>query len=126
MAELLLCVQDKAGFDPKANALTHRPGDVIVVCPDGWGWTPAELNNPDWRLLKMPGLDPSAVRALQDCAIDAKGKVLAKRAQNLDITNPALSSLIGVKGVPVVVQAALQPTILALQVVKNVSAITVG
>jgi hypothetical protein len=42
VAEILLCVKNRNVLDPRAI----KRGDVIVVKPDGWGWSDAELGKP--------------------------------------------------------------------------------
>ena len=49
--ELLLRIVD-SGPDIEHT----KCGDVIVVQPDGWTWSPRELENPDWRIVKIPDL----------------------------------------------------------------------
>jgi hypothetical protein len=55
MAELLVRVVSKLNPDDvyKDVKLTKR-GDVIMVVPDGWGWSIEEKTNPDWRIVKWP------------------------------------------------------------------------
>lgn len=59
MAELLVRVVDKVSADPLIDAQCTKRGDVIVVMPDGHGWGRMELNNPDWRIVKIPGVKVS-------------------------------------------------------------------
>jgi hypothetical protein len=126
MAELLVQIQDKAGFDAKGNALATRPGDVIVVCEDGWGWTKTELQNPDWRVIKMPGLPVSAVRAMQDPAFAADGVTMVMaRAQNLDLSSPLLSP-ITLQQTPTQIAPVDQTAVLALKVTKVISPVVIG
>lgn len=88
MAELLLRVVDK--FNPhcaiKNRKLTKR-GDVIHVAPDGWGWGKEEIANPEWRIVKLPGIDPSVFADLLEPAVTEVNKhVVHKRRKfiNLD------------------------------------------
>lgn len=128
MAELLVRIQDRKGFDPILNALALRPGDVVAVCPDDWKWTPAEIENPDWRIIKMPGLD---VEALGDLLIPAHtstpdSELLAKRAVKLDLTNIAIAPLLDKPGEAIIIDSVKQPDILALKVAKPLGAVTIG
>lgn len=53
--EVLVRVVDKgAALD------CSKRGDVIAICPDGWAWSPAELTNPDWRIVRVPILQTTA------------------------------------------------------------------
>jgi hypothetical protein len=56
MSEWLIRVVDKVNDDPVLDAQCMKRGDVVVVCPDGWQWSQAELDNPEWRVLKCPGI----------------------------------------------------------------------
>lgn len=37
-------------ISPLAEAASQR-GDVIAACPNGWQWSPAERDNPDWIII---------------------------------------------------------------------------
>lgn len=127
MCEALVMVQDKQGFDPKANALSDRPGDVIVVCEDGWPWTKLELTNPNWCVLKMPGMPVAAFAAMVPPVLDAAGRMVAKHSMNFDLSNPAMAAVAAGKASAVTVSDGAQKTaILAAAVVKDVGQITVG
>lgn len=62
MAELLVRVVDKINDDPYLDAKCLKRGDVVVVCPDGWPWGKHEQHNPDWRILKVPGVSVTALQ----------------------------------------------------------------
>ncbi len=40
-------------------------GEVIVVCRDGWPWTPLEREHPEWRILHVPDLTEADAVQLQ-------------------------------------------------------------
>ena len=53
MYDLLVRVADKPlSGNPLLDCKRTMRGDVIVVKPDGWAWSPTERNNPDWRIIK--------------------------------------------------------------------------
>jgi hypothetical protein len=54
--ELLIRVIDKPHAEPppRTGAGYSLAGDVIGYCPDGWGWSEAELTNPVWRIVRVP------------------------------------------------------------------------
>lgn len=124
MSEALVQIKEKAGFDPIANALADRPGDVIVVCPDGWPWTKEELTNPEWCVLKMPGQPVGALNSMCPPVFDAAGRMVSKHAQNFDMTNITVSGLL--KTGEVIADASQKTTLLASVVTKNVAAVTIG
>lgn len=45
--ELLIRIVDKSP-DPLASKM----GDVIWVCANGWAWSTAEMNNPEWIIVR--------------------------------------------------------------------------
>lgn len=55
MCELLVRVIDKTNpVDVYKDVKLTKRGDVVVVMPDGWGWSSEEKTNPDWRIFKWP------------------------------------------------------------------------
>lgn len=95
MAELLVRVVDKTNpDDPYLDAQLTKRGDVICVQPDGWPWGIEELKNPDWRIIKLPGIDPDKLASLLAPEIDADplkpSRVLQRRAFRLDLDHAAL------------------------------------
>jgi hypothetical protein len=52
MAEFLVRIRDKVGHN--AKLLGER--EVVSACTDGWPWSDKERTNPDWRILKAPGM----------------------------------------------------------------------
>ena len=60
MAELLIMARDKdAHPDPYVDVRRLKRGDVLCVKPDGWRWSPRELSNPAWRIVRVAGLPDS-------------------------------------------------------------------
>lgn len=60
MCEVLIRVYDKVNAgDAVLDRQASKAGDIIAVQPDDWGWTAKELANPDWRVVKLPGIDPA-------------------------------------------------------------------
>lgn len=60
MAELLVRTVSKVNpTNAHRDAKLTKRGDVIMVCPDGWGWCGDELKNPHWRILKWPSITVS-------------------------------------------------------------------
>lgn len=88
MAELLVRVIDKINDDPVLNTKCMKRGDVVVVCPDGWGWSKEELTNPFWRIIKMPNLSMEEANRFLAPELDTDpnqpSKTLQRRAFKLD------------------------------------------
>lgn len=96
MCELLVRVVDKTNpDDPYLDAQLTKRGDVICVQPDGWPWGTEELKNPDWRIIKLPGVNPEALAAFLSPEIDTDpaqpSKVLQRRAFKLDLDHAVLA-----------------------------------
>lgn len=49
--ELLIRVVNKYPENSDMFEKSSQRGDVISICPDGWGWSDAERNNPDWIIV---------------------------------------------------------------------------
>lgn len=65
MAELLIRVVDKPAHpDPYVDIQQSKRGDVIAVVPDGWAWSERERTNPEWRIVRVPGLTVAAAEEL--------------------------------------------------------------
>ena len=86
MAEAMIALTDKLPSTSPLYAKNHLALDIIVVCPDGWPWTPTELTNPDWRLIKIPGVDPAVISQFCDPRLDVQGNVIRMRDWCFDVT----------------------------------------
>jgi len=51
-SELLVRRTDKVSIDKVEDSIILKRGDVVVVCPSPWNWSQAELNNPNWIIIK--------------------------------------------------------------------------
>ena len=85
--EALIRVVDKGVAEDCSKA-----GDIISICPDRWAWSPAELTNPDWRIVKVNILQSQA-----DAFLAKANNPLVKRRREWRIDfsllpNPALFS----------------------------------
>ena len=91
MAEMLVRVVDKISADPYLNAKLTKRGDVISVQPDGWVWGKEEQKNPDWRIVKLPGVSVTNasqfVAPEKDADLKNPSRVLQSRAARLDLDN---------------------------------------
>lgn len=56
MCELLVRVVDKVNDDPYLDAQCTKRGDVIVIVEDDHEWGRAEIANPDWVIVRVPGV----------------------------------------------------------------------
>lgn len=87
MAEILIRVRDKEGHNP----LLPGEHEVVVVCPDGWGWSHLELSNPDWRVVLLPGMSVSEARRWESPE-NVDPEVFVRRRRHFKLTPEQLSS----------------------------------
>jgi hypothetical protein len=60
MCEIALVVHGTNNSDNfDKDCMCYKAGDIIEVMPDGWNWGTQELLNPNWRIIKFPGVDRS-------------------------------------------------------------------
>lgn len=91
MCELLVRVFDKTNSDcPYLDAQCHKRGDVIAVNEDGHLWGKEELANPDWRIIKVPGVRRSDATGFLARELDddpsKPSRVLQARAFSYDLS----------------------------------------
>lgn len=93
MAEFLVRVVDKPTHpDPYVDIKRSKRGDVIAACPDGWVWSQQEQTNPDWRIIKVPGLADSIAQQLlsNESGDERLNKMLRRRKYKLDVDYASL------------------------------------
>jgi len=82
MAELFIRIRDRDGH----NALLQGEHEVVVVCPDGWGWSVRERQDKDSRIVRLAGmsvLDASRWTSLE-ASMDPEYHVCRRRHFKLD------------------------------------------
>lgn len=87
--ELLIRVIDKprsgiAALDSKRTTA----GDVIVAMPDGHIWGREEVRNPEWRIIRVPGMGRTEAEALTAPELPesfSPNRLLRKRQIRIDI-----------------------------------------
>jgi hypothetical protein len=92
MPELLVRWRSKHSDDLYRDVQLTKRGDVIEACEDGHDWTPAELTNPDWRILKVPGLtwnEANALKSSED-GDPTTNKMLQRRGFYIDVSSLTL------------------------------------
>ncbi len=91
MAEVLVRTVGKDQPDLTIASLASKAGDVIAVCPDGWGWTERELTNNDWRIISVNILQTTIDSLLS--RVPVVGQPPRRRDWKIDFSllpNPAL------------------------------------
>jgi hypothetical protein len=90
MAEFLVRVVDKVNSDIYLDSKCLKAGDVVVVCPDGWGWGAEELINPDWRIVAIPAISVTQAQAFLGTELDIDptkpSRMLRRRAFKIDLS----------------------------------------
>lgn len=89
MCELLLLIANNNNTDPYLDCKRLKRGDVVVVQPDGWGWSSEEQINCDWRIIKLPGIAEDLLSAFiaPELPVDPlnPGKMLQLRGFKIDV-----------------------------------------
>lgn len=85
--ELLVRTVDKySGKDTHFLAKTTKRGDVIVVAPDGWHWSKAELESDEWVIIKIDMTEIKANSFLGKEPGDAvANRLLQMRGKRIDL-----------------------------------------
>ena len=89
MAELLVRVVDKVNSDFYLNCGCTKRGDVITVQEDGWPWGKEEIANPEWQIIKVPGVPAVKFEAFLAPERSLNGipsRTLRRRAFRLDLS----------------------------------------
>lgn len=68
--ELLIRVVHKQPVDSELHDVSSQCGDVIACVPDGWEWSPAERENPDWIIVHCGLVDVEAGALLESGRVD--------------------------------------------------------
>lgn len=111
MAELLIRVLEREG----APVGRLKAGDVVAVARDGHHWTDVELNNPEWRIVKVIGVDPSVLNELLEPRMSAdRMQPIDMRARQIDLAGPWIQSAIA-SGQVITVTPAMRAKFLALR-----------
>ena len=63
--ELLIRIVDKNPVVSMMHETGSQRGDVICACPDGWQWSDAERNNPDWIIVTASIVEAEAQALLE-------------------------------------------------------------
>ena len=88
--ELLVRIVDRVNDqDPSLNAQLTKAGDVIAFHEDGADWGLMEVKNPEWRIVRVPGMTLTEAEALTapelPPTLDKEYPLLRKRAMKLDL-----------------------------------------
>lgn len=62
--ELIIRTVDKLPLVVPAHVRASQRGDIIAIVPDGWAWSDAELNSPDWLIIKVDNLTDQDLESL--------------------------------------------------------------
>ena len=123
--ELLVRRLQKPNWSAQANGTGSWIGDVVTIHEDGWPWSQRELTNPEWLVVKVPGVPASQGAILLASAFDAKNVMLWKRAKGFDTTDVAWNNLVKLRS-PVTVSQAQWNNFVNKVITKSTQQVTVG
>ena len=64
-ADVLFWASDKeSSGDAELDALAYKRGDVITIQASPWAWSARELSRPEWRIVRLPNVEPIDLREL--------------------------------------------------------------
>ncbi len=85
MCEVIIRWTEKVPVGDPNYAYNFHPGDIIEIMPNGYGWAPSSLTNPNWRVIKLPNVPASLIEHLRDGHFDVvTGRFKNKRKNYLD------------------------------------------
>ena len=95
--EMLIRIVDKPkSGDAALDSKRTTAGDVIAVKPDGHVWGKEEVRNPEWRIIRVPGMRQAEADALVSPELPesfTSNRMLRKRQAVLDVAQ--LDALLG-------------------------------
>lgn len=98
MCVIVFFVKDRTNPNPFIDAKCYKRGDVIEVLPDGWQFSPAELSNPEWRILSLPNVTVAQASHLMSGEVDADplkpSRMLQRRGVKFDLDDVALPAAV--------------------------------
>lgn len=119
MCEILLRVRDKESRGDAQRLMQNKAGDVVVVVEDGHRWGNAEVSNPDWRILRLPGLPAAAVVDLTHVRKNERSdEMTARKARYIDIGDEWLRGVLA-SGQVIEFTEAEAARLLALKRIRN-------
>ncbi len=96
MCKALFVMHDAGNPDPLIDCKRLKRGDVIVIVPNGWVWSAAELTNPNWRIAEFPlvSVDEAAIFLAAERDLDPANpsRMLRQRARSVNVDSPAVTT----------------------------------
>lgn len=81
--ELLIRTVDKHPVVSMMSETSSQRGDVIAAMPDGWQWSDAERENPEWIIIYVDLVEVE-VGALMEAARPGEPKYRRRLGVNID------------------------------------------
>jgi hypothetical protein len=87
---------DKVPGDDFRSAMFTKAGDVIYVAEDQHVWGTEEIANPEWRIIRMPGVSAASMRDMMEPRSNPKSRdrMVAARKVCFDLSDPWVKSLV--------------------------------
>src|SRR5512140_1787643 len=130
MAEILIRIVDKTiPADSYRDQRFFKAGDVIHVAEDGWPWGNEELTNPDWRIVKLPGVSVDLLTDMLESQKvtqnDQNGKswtyIVRRRNKAFDLSHPTVQAYIASGQVITIELSAAQIDFLSRKITKSIA-----
>lgn len=84
MAEILVRVVEHSHSTPETAHLHVGQYEAVVIRGNGWPWSFNELNNPDWRVIRISNVTEEALAYWADAAFTAQEDLQYKRTYRID------------------------------------------
>lgn len=94
MAEILIRVVEHSHSTPETAYLHVGQYEVVVVQDNGWPWSANELNNPDWRIIRISNVTAEALAYWADAAFTAQDALQYKRTNRIDNAQNGVQAII--------------------------------
>jgi len=94
MAEILIRVVEHRHSTPATAHLHIGAYEVVVIRDNGWPWSRKELNNPDWRVIRIPNTTMDALTNWTDSQLMEDGALVFKRVNRIDHQISQVQSII--------------------------------
>ena len=94
MAEILIRMVEHDHSDTPTAHLHVGQYEAVVVRENGWPWSALELNNPDWRIIRISNVTESALAYWADSFTNPDDSLQFKRGYQIDNTASQVQGII--------------------------------
>ena len=94
MAEIIVRVVEHDHSTPQTAYLHVGQYEVVTVQENGWAWSALELNNPDWRIIRISNVTAATLAYWADTYTLPDGSLEYKRGHRIDNTASQVQGII--------------------------------